>query len=136
MKTQIVKELIETRINGNRIKGNKTYEAMLRRISKDDINSFADAAGMGKLYGTKLEMIEQIRNQFAGGINKCFLTTQERITRFRQNWPKRYNEAMAELQAMNIDARDLAEVIDYLDWVEETEELSKKTMPAWAGCDN
>ena len=65
-KRQTVEELVNTRINGNSIKGNKTYEAMLKRVSKDDINNYAFELEMPKLHGSKLEMIEQIRNRIAG----------------------------------------------------------------------
>ena len=63
---EIVAQLVETRINGNSIKGNKTYEGMLKRISKDDINNYSVSLGGGVLYGSKLEMIEQIRNNLEG----------------------------------------------------------------------
>ena len=39
-KEQIVSELIETRINGNSIKGNNTYEKMIKRVSFKDILSY------------------------------------------------------------------------------------------------
>jgi len=40
-KEQIISELIETRINGNSIKGNDTYEKMIKRVSFKDILSYA-----------------------------------------------------------------------------------------------
>ena len=62
-KDEIVQELVTTRINGNSIVGNKTYESMLKRVTKEDILSYSMAyVSLRKLYGTKLEMIEQIRN--------------------------------------------------------------------------
>ena len=62
-KDRIIEELVTTRINGNNIVGNKTYESMLKRVTKEDILSYSMAyVSLGKLYGTKLEMIEQIRN--------------------------------------------------------------------------
>lgn len=63
----LVEALVNTRINGNSIKGNKTYENMLKRISKDDINNYNQSFGNNVvLYGSKLEMIEQIRNNLGG----------------------------------------------------------------------
>ena len=58
-----VQALVETRINGNSIRGNKTYENMLKQISLSDIQSYADGLGI-MIYGsTKLQNIEQIRNR-------------------------------------------------------------------------
>ena len=61
-KIEIVQELVNTRINGNQIKGNSTYEAMLKSVSKDDINNYSMSLGGSEVFGSKLEMIEQIRN--------------------------------------------------------------------------
>lgn len=36
-----IQALVETRINGNSIRGNKTYENMLRSVTLRDITSFA-----------------------------------------------------------------------------------------------
>ena len=60
----IVQQLVETRINGNSIKGNKTYERMLKRITKDSINNYNRyfVGHTKELFGSKLEMIEQIRD--------------------------------------------------------------------------
>ena len=67
MKNRIIEELIETRVNGNSIKGNKTYEKMLNRISKEDIKSHAkNLHEIGDIQGSKLGMIEQIRDLLAG----------------------------------------------------------------------
>ena len=41
-KEQIIEELIETRINGNSIKGNDTYEKMIKRITFQDILRYAN----------------------------------------------------------------------------------------------
>ena len=62
MNHKIISELVLTRINGNSIKGNKTYESMLKRVTKKDIDSYILGAEIDKLYGSKLELIEQIRN--------------------------------------------------------------------------
>lgn len=61
-KYSIVEELVDTRINGNQIKGDSTYVAMLKSVSKDDINTYSMSLGGPKVFGSKLEMIEQIRN--------------------------------------------------------------------------
>ena len=61
-KIEIVQELVNTRINGNQIKGNSTYEAMLKSVSKDDINNYSMSLGGSEVFGSKLQMIEQIRN--------------------------------------------------------------------------
>lgn len=61
-KYSIVEELVDTRINGQKIKGNSTYENMLKSVSKDDINNYSMSLGGPKLFGSKLEMIEQIKN--------------------------------------------------------------------------
>jgi len=64
-KDNLVETLVNTRVNGNSIKGNKTYTNMLKRITKDDINEYYNAfVASGVLYGTKLEMIEQIRDTY------------------------------------------------------------------------
>ena len=61
-KYNIVMELVNTRINGNRIKGDKTYENMLKRVSRADITNCSYNWGNKMLYGSKLEMIEQLRH--------------------------------------------------------------------------
>ena len=59
-----VSELVDTRINGNSIKGCKTYESMLRQVTKNDIFYFVENEfGLSK-FGTKLEMIEEIRDYY------------------------------------------------------------------------
>ena len=66
---ELINELIETRINGNSIKGNITYEAMLKRVTKEDIIGYS-CESIGYLFlisGTKLNMIEQIKNQIIKG---------------------------------------------------------------------
>lgn len=61
-----VLELIDARINGNSIKGNKTYENMLKSVTKKDIQYVASDCAYGLVNGTKLEMIEQIKNMSTG----------------------------------------------------------------------
>lgn len=68
-KYQIIEELVNTRINGNSIKGNKTYENMLKRVTKDNILDYHNLYSIDcfeNIYGSKLEMIEQIRNSVEG----------------------------------------------------------------------
>ena len=56
-----VQELINTRINGNYIETNKTYMNMIKQINRNDIQIWNDIYGNSKkLYGNKIEMIEQI----------------------------------------------------------------------------
>ena len=62
-KYEIVEELVSTRINGNQIKGCATYENMLKKITKQDIQDYNSNFSDSVLYGSKLEMIEQIRNR-------------------------------------------------------------------------
>ena len=62
----LIETLVNTRINGNSIKGCKTYENMLKRISKKDLENYALNFGFSSLYGNKLEMIEQLRNKIEG----------------------------------------------------------------------
>jgi len=61
---EIVEQLVETRINGNSIKGNSTYEKMLKRVTKHAINYYScSVVGYGFDTGlSKLKMIEEIRN--------------------------------------------------------------------------
>ena len=65
-KTSIVDDLVETRINGNSISNNITYKNMLKRVSKEEINEYATEYGMSHLFGTKVEMIEQIKEYIVG----------------------------------------------------------------------
>jgi len=65
----LVQELVETRINGNSIKGNKTYEKMLKRVSFREITAYAEIVGCEWSYNDigrsqKLDLIEIIRNFF------------------------------------------------------------------------
>ena len=62
----IVGELVDTRINGNSITNNVTYANMLRRVKKEDINEYANDYGMHDIYGSKLEMLEQIKEHIIG----------------------------------------------------------------------
>ena len=61
-----VDELIEARINGNAITGisrDMTYQKMVKRIRKKDIQHYNMIYGnYKKLYGSKIEMIEQIKD--------------------------------------------------------------------------
>ena len=45
LKTQIISELFDTVICGNKIKGNKTYEKMLAKVSVQDIAHFIAVEG-------------------------------------------------------------------------------------------
>jgi hypothetical protein len=66
MKQSLVEILVETRINGNSIKGNKTYENMLKRVRTQEIIDFAsnfDLHPYTMCGNTKLELIEEIRNK-------------------------------------------------------------------------
>ena len=65
-KTSIIDALVETRINGNSISNNKTYVNMMRRVKKEDINEYAGDYGMADLYGSKLEMLEQVKEHIIG----------------------------------------------------------------------
>ncbi len=59
-----VHDLVYTRINGNSIKGNTTYMAMLKSVTRSDIRDYAATWSYDlftALNGTKLEMIEQIK---------------------------------------------------------------------------
>jgi len=62
----IVEQLVNTRINGNSIKGNATYENMLKRVSLADIQLYADNFGIMTYGRLKLDCIEQIRNKLEG----------------------------------------------------------------------
>ena len=62
-----VSDLVDTRINGNQIRGNKTYENMLKATKVLTIRTYAHEMGVGNVYGNKLEMIEQIKNYFTKG---------------------------------------------------------------------
>ena len=64
-KQDMVHDLVYTRINGNSIMGYPTYRTMLNRVTKEDIKDYASTwcyELYSGLYGTKLEMIEQIKN--------------------------------------------------------------------------
>ena len=66
-----IETLIAARINGNNIKGNKTYENMLNSIRVRDFWFYANTMGweLGEaFYGTKLEIIESLRNSIEGAI--------------------------------------------------------------------
>ena len=59
-----ISELVDTRINGNSIKGCETYESMLRQVTKNDIFYFVEKEFGLSEFGTKLEMIEEIRDYY------------------------------------------------------------------------
>jgi len=61
-----IEALVETRINGNSIIGNKTYENMLKRVTLADIQSYADNYQILCYGAKKIDCIEQIRNQLGG----------------------------------------------------------------------
>ena len=61
----MVETLVETRVNGNSIKGNKTYENMLKRVTTQAIVDYASLFGLypyKMMANSKLELIEEIRN--------------------------------------------------------------------------
>ena len=59
---EIIEQLVNTRINGNSIKGNKTYENMLKRVTMADIQRYAYDFDI-LCYGlSKIDCIENIRN--------------------------------------------------------------------------
>lgn len=60
-KNKIIEQLVETRINGNSIANNKTYLNMLKRVTKEDIQYSEINFYNIKLYGSKIEMIEQLK---------------------------------------------------------------------------
>ena len=65
-----VHDLVYTRINGNNIKTYPVYVAMLKSVTKADIKDYAstwDYELCCGLYGTKIEMIEQIKNHITEG---------------------------------------------------------------------
>jgi len=69
MSQVIVEQLVDTRINGNSIRGNDTYERMLKRVTKSEINHFSVCLlGYAIETGlTKLQMIEDIRDAIDKG---------------------------------------------------------------------
>lgn len=62
-----IEELVNTRINGNSIKGNETYENMLKQVNRADINHYANWHEIEASGFNKLEMIESIRDALVGG---------------------------------------------------------------------
>ena len=65
-KMDIVGQLVDVRINGQSIRNNTTYVNMMRRVKKEDINEYANDYGMADLYGSKLEMLEQVKEHIIG----------------------------------------------------------------------
>ena len=63
-KAQIVIDLVETRVNGNSIKGNATYESMVKRVTKQDLINYANVLDVC-VHGNqaKLAMIESMREK-------------------------------------------------------------------------
>ncbi len=57
---KIIEELIETRINGNNIKGNETYERMLKRVTYDAIVAHWNDFSMVVTGCTKFDAIDSI----------------------------------------------------------------------------
>ncbi len=60
-KMEKVSELVATRINGNSIIGNKSYESWLKSVTKEDIFQYANEFGYQVCGSTKLDMIESLR---------------------------------------------------------------------------
>lgn len=58
--------LVDTRINGNKIIGNKYYETLLRNTTKKTILEYAAAMEINNIYGNKIQMIEKIVNHYKG----------------------------------------------------------------------
>ena len=68
---QIIETLIKTRVNGNSIKGNTTYENMLKRVKKEDIIYYSRVFSSEEscyidISGTKLQIIENMRKVIDG----------------------------------------------------------------------
>ena len=60
-----INTLIETRINGNSIDSSSYYKNLLKQITKEDLALHVARWGDGiKLYGTKAEIIEQMKEQY------------------------------------------------------------------------
>ena len=67
----LVEELVQTRINGNSIKGNPTYEKMLKRVTVQDIVDYATVYDISpyKMHGPhKIDYIEEVRKAIEKGI--------------------------------------------------------------------
>lgn len=67
MHAKIINELIETRINGNSIKNNKTYMSMINRITINDILTYANSYGYAVQGVTKINLIESIVKSITKG---------------------------------------------------------------------
>lgn len=59
---EIIEQLVNTRINGNSIQGNATYERMLKRVTRNEIVSYGAMFHIAVTASYKLDCIEQIRN--------------------------------------------------------------------------
>jgi len=67
----LVEELVYTRINGNSIKGNPTYEKMLKRVKVQDIMNYAAEFDLYpyKMIGPhKIDYIEEVRKAIEKGM--------------------------------------------------------------------
>ncbi len=65
-----VHDLVYTRINGNNIKTYPVYVAMLKAVTKQDIKDYACSWSYElacELYGSKVDMIEQVKNHITEG---------------------------------------------------------------------
>jgi hypothetical protein len=65
-----IEELVNTRINGNSIKGNKTYENMIKSLRTQDFNDYAwnigpEAKPVMYIY-KKIDKVEFLRNLVEG----------------------------------------------------------------------
>ena len=61
-----INTLIETRINGNSLNCCKHYQELLKKITKADLALHVSRWGDGeiKLYGSKAEIIEQMKDHY------------------------------------------------------------------------
>jgi len=59
-----INTLIETRINGNSLTSCKHYINMLKRITKADLKHYCFVCDIATLYGSKAEIIEQLKEEF------------------------------------------------------------------------
>ena len=63
-----IEKLIETRINGNTIDSKSVYANDVKKITKDQIVHHAKYDYDLDVYGSKIEMIEQIKNKIVRGV--------------------------------------------------------------------
>ena len=62
---KVIGELVMTRINGNSIVGNQTYENMLKRVSRVDIFTYAVDVGVVIKIEKKIDMIEELKRHLS-----------------------------------------------------------------------